>query len=561
MEKSVEDCLNIDLNRFTVFVFSPELTNGLAYDFIGKYKNTPNYIDDENSAKRVIDTIFSVIEKYIQPIVNIVAPFCSAAIDTPVILNNDNYLFYSTQLLTSQEHKAIGLNKLNPIILSKKNLSIKFINKLANIFYNSPLKPTIIILENNNYLDITENYKNFPTNTLIKHIDNSLNITESIIFNEGVENYNEFINCIADRCFDTCANTNYRLLINNEFNDNIIKKYTTELFQIHTNLLYDRKEIVENELAQIIEELNTLLNEQNTNNTYVKFYLCIALINETFCNDYGGNNITTALEISNELNNAVLKAHIDRYCDFLPNISLDEKNKKFIEAENIFNNNRMFDHAFYCRNNKYVDSFSSNNIDCNKFQTLVTEAKSKVPGMCGLVHIINNAGVAFLYERKYYDAIDCFNDGISRITNNDRMVQKSALEINKIIAEFCISHQIQKDEFVRIMDEINSNIDKKLYFIKARYYMNLVSMAYQYDSKFGNYLLNEYDIVDLVNKCILQNKIGAIQLQNQIKFLEYYIDFPKEKFSILSTTYPLQGKRMEFILTKGLNPFHFKTWL
>ena len=169
----------------------------------------------------------------------------------------------------------------------------------------------------------------------------------------------------------------------------------------------------------------------------------------------------------------------------------------------------MFDHAFYCRNNNYVDSFSSNNIDCNKFQTLVTEAKSKVPGMCGLVHIINNAGVAFLYERKYCDAIDCFNDGISRITNNDRMVQKSALEVNKIIAEFCISHQIQKDEFIRIMDEINSNIDKKLYFIKARYYMNLISMAYQCDNKFGNYLLNEYNIVDLVNKCILQNKIRS----------------------------------------------------
>lgn len=91
--------------------------------------------------------------------------------------------------------------------------------------------------------------------------------------------------------------------------------------------MYDRKEIVENELTQIIEELNTLLNEQNTDDTYIKFYLCIALINKTFCNDYGGNNITTALEISNELNNTILKAHIDRYCDFLPNISLEEKKK------------------------------------------------------------------------------------------------------------------------------------------------------------------------------------------------------------------------------------------
>lgn len=561
-EGNIEDYLEVDLNRFTVFVFSPDLTNGLAREYIEKYKNTPSYIDNKNSAKRFIDNIFNIIESYIQPIANVIAPFFSVSSGTPVIYNNFDYMYYSTKLLTTQDHKAANLDRIDPIILAKKNLSINFLNKLSNIFYSSPLKPKIIILENNDSIIISEQYKNFPTNTLIKYIDNSLNVTESVIINKGADNYDTFINCMADRCFDTCANTDIKLLINNDiFNKNIINKYTAPLLKIHTNLLYDRKEIIKSELSEIINDLEIQLINPCEDEILIKFYLCMALINRVFCNDYGGNDISKAFELSNELDNEILKSHINRYCDFLPDISCFEKHNKFKEAEKIFNNNKMLDHAFYCRNNDFVDLFSTNKVDSTKFTNLVHEAENTVPGMCGLIHIINNAGVALLYERKYYDAIDLFDDGIKRITNSDRIVQKCALKINKMIAEFCISCKSPKEEFICIMNEIKYNIDKNLYFIKARYYMNLVSLAFQHNNSFGIYLIKEYDVANLVNKCIEENKIGALQLQFQLKFLEYYSGFPKELFKIDSSITSCSGKRMEFICTRGLNPFHFKTWL
>lgn len=560
--KSIEDCLEVDLNRFTVFVFSPDLTNGLAREYIENHKNTPSYIDNKNSAKRFIDNIFNIIENYIQPIANIIAPFFSVSSGTPVIYNSYDYIYYSTQLLTTQDHKAASLDRIDPIILVKKNLSANFLNKLSNIFYSSPLKPKIIILENNDSIIISEQYKNFPTNTLIKYIDNSLNVTESVIINKGADNYDTFINCMADRCFDTCASTDIKLLINKDiFNENIINKYTVPLLKIHTNLLYDRKEIIKNELTGIINDLEKQLIKPDKDEILIKSYLCMALINRVFCNDYGGNDICKAFELSNDLDNEILKSHINRYCDFLPNISPVEKSNQFKAAEKTFKNNKMLDHAFYCRNNNFVDSFSTNKVDSTKFTNLVHEAKKSVPGMCGLIHIINNAGVALLYERKYYDAINLFDDGISRITNIDRIVQKCALKINKMIAEFCISCQSPKKEFICIMNEIKYYIDKNLYFIKARYYMNLVSMAFQYDKSFGIYLIKEYDVANLVNKCIKENKIGALQLQYQLKFLEYYSGFPKELFEVASSITSCSGKRMEFICTKGLNPFHFKTWL
>lgn len=560
--KRFEDCLKVDLDKFTVFVLSPELTNGLAREYIEKYKNTASYIDNKYSAKKLIDKIFNIIESYIQPIANVVSTFLNVSTGTPIINNYNSCINYSIPLLTTQDHKAADLDKINPIILAKKNLSIKFLNKLANIFCNSPLKPKIIILENNNSFNISDNYKNFPTNTLIKYIDNSLNIKESVVINEGADSYNTFFYCIADRCFDTCANTNINLLVNNDvFNESIIKKYTAPLLKIHTNLLYDRKEIIKDELTEIIDNLNEQLLVTNKDIQLVKFYLCIALINRVFCNDYGGNDINEALEISDDLDNIILKAHINRYCDFLPNISSKEKCSKFEEAEKIFIDNKMFDHALYCRNNNYVDAFSTNQIDSSKFRTLVSEAENKVPGMCGLVHMINNEGVALLYEGKYLDAINCFNDGISRINSSERIVQKLAMKINKIISEFCLTGQMEKENFIYTMNEIKNKMDKNLYFIKARYYMNLVSVSFQCDTKFGNYLVNEYKIIDLVNMCIRENKIGAFQLQNQIKFLEYYPGFPKDLFIKSNTMTPIYGKRMEFICTKGLNPFHFKTWL
>lgn len=560
--KSIEDCLEVDLNRFTVFVFSTDLTNGEAREYIQKYKDTPSYIDTMNSARRFIDNIFYIIESYIQPIANIIAPFFSVLSGTPVVYNNYDYMFYSTQLLTAQDHKAASLDKIDPIILVRKNLSINFLNKLANIFYRSPLKPKIIILENNDSLIISEQYKNFPTNTLIKYIDNSLNTTETVIINEGADSYESFINCMADRCFDTCANTDIKLLINEDyFGENIINRYTAPLLRIHTNLLYDRKEIIKNELTEIIDDLETQLIKPDKDEILIKFYLCMALINRVFCNDDGGNDINKALELSNDLDNEILKSHINRYCDFMPNISYIEKRDKFEKAEKIFKNNKMLDHAFYCRNNNLVDSFSTNRVDSDKFTNLVCEAEQTVPGMCGLIHIINNAGVALLYENNYYGAIDLFDYGIKIIGNSDRIVQKCALKINKMIAKSCMRYKSPKEEFISVMNEIKYNVDVNLYFIKARYYMNLVSLAFQQNNLFGNFLIREYDVANLVNKCIKENKIGAIQLQTQLRFLEYYPGFPKELFESYNSTISYSGKRIEFICTKGLNPFHFKTWL
>ena len=91
--------------------------------------------------------------------------------------------------------------------------------------------------------------------------------------------------------------------------------------------------------------------------------------------------------------------------------------------------------------------------------------------------------------------------------------------------------------------------------------MNLVSIAFSQNPDFGKELLFKNNIVKNTNDCIKNNKTGSTQLQLQLEFLSKYNNFPIEMFYKQRINYAIGGKREVFITQKGVNPFHFKTWL
>lgn len=557
---NIEYLLKSNPNKFTVFVFSNSFSNSFGKDYLRKYIDTEHFINTNEKMVFNINKVFSVIEKSITAVKTLVDFMSDLSNKTPItILKNPEVIINIVKLFTVQEHKAAKLVNISPIIISAKDIDKRYIKKFINIFQDSVLKPTIIIADDKDVME-ESGYSLFPEHTVIKYIHSSLKSTEYTVLDPGVENTSDFINSFSDRCFNSCANTENKVLFS-EFKqkDEIITNYTNPILRIHTNLLQDKKENVKDEIDSLINDLSSIEYNEKTE-ICRKLYLCILLICRVFCRDNGKKDMQEALALANELNNDVLKAHVFRYADFLP-VSKTEKEEMFNQSVKIFSTFSMPDHSIYAENNKLVDQFFTNYVDTDQFKNNSVTAQEQAPGMCGMAHILNNTGVAFLYNGKYSEAIEYFNDGLLYSSSQSRIVQYLALLTNRIIARKCMLETIAEDELLLLSNQINDGMENRLSFISARYQMNLVSIAFSQNPDFGKELLFKNNIAKNTNDCIKNNKTGSTQLQLQLEFLSKYNNFPIEMFYKQRINYAIGGKREVFITQKGVNPFHFKTWL
>lgn len=559
----IEKIFMQDDNRFTLFVVEQRFVVGRGYEYFHPYLNTYHIIDSDEQIKKIFSKAIETIGKNVAPLEKLVKIILSGFSG----MNIAEAITSLCKLYTVNEHQLAGPGVIDPIILQEGKISKKAIAHIVSINKDSILRPTIIVLlQDNDFERAKKLLSECPDGINVKMVWNSGKEENYKVINCGTDNIVSFIDSFSKQCFSTCSKTNREILLNREWSENsLVKTYSPRLFKYRSSLLVDQKDIIREELYDFIAEISSLHSSNSDDEKIIRSFECISKLFKVFCNDYGGTDIVDAAQIAKDINHELLLAHVYRYAEFLPNCSLTEKLELYQKGYHIFRKNSMEDHAIYCKNNMLVEQFYSNHVVPEEFREMQIEAVNNVPGMVGLSHIFNNVGVAYLYCGQASIAIDFFNRGLEYAHNQDRLVQYLALESNKMIAE-CYSFCKIEDTRIRfllrrIFDGMGT---KQLPFLAADYVLNVLAVAYRQNIDFGYELIHVYPILQLFQVAFDKSIINAGERLLQMQYLstKYGDKFPLLKECTLPKAHNKPcGKRMEFILNYGLNPFDFETWL
>ena len=334
MDYNVQALFRDHINQFTIYIVEQKFAVGKGHDYFKQYIGEPNYIDSEYMAKNLILKIHQWIDKKIPSVAELIK-LCFEGYSTTGILD---IVVALTKLFSTQEHQV-------------------------NLHKDSITRPAIIIvLKDNNFDRAKSLLSGSPDGIYIKFIRNNGNCELYKVINKGAENVQDFITSFSQQCFNTCSNTKHEILLNQEWaGDSKVRNYAPRLLKYRANLLCDEKNDIRLELSQCISALENELNVKNALSDHdtmlIKNFLCIAKLYRVFCNDYGGNDISQALELSSELKNEILKANVYKYAYFFKGKSIAEQNKCLQDAYQIFTKNNMFDNAIYCKNNELIRQF------------------------------------------------------------------------------------------------------------------------------------------------------------------------------------------------------------
>lgn len=550
---------------FTIYVVEQRFAVGRGYDYLHSFLNTSNYITTDEQIKSRFARIIKNIEKSVAPVSSLLTLF-SASLP---ITNISEAITALCKLFTVHEHQAAGPDVIDPIIMEEGKITKRMLTKLVNINKDSIIAPAIIIiLKDNDFERAKQLLSECPDGINIKMIRNS---GEEIIYrviNCGANSITEFIESFSEQCYSTCSKTKRDLLLNTEWaNDPIVSKYSPSLFQIRSALLFDQKEEIRDPLSSVIAGLMVESPISAREHDIVKCILCVARLFSVFCNDSGGEDISESYTLARDLDNEVLLAHVYRYAEFLPGCSENEKVDLYDKGYQIFKKNRMADHAIYCKNNKLIHQFYSTSVYPEAFREMQEEAVNSVPGMVGLSHIYNNVGVAYLYCGDATTAVDYFNHGLDYAKYQDRIVQRLALKSNEMIARSYSFNIVNEQEMLILLRQLFDGMGlNRLPFLSADFVLNVLSVAYHQNTRLGQELINQFPISDLINRAFASNTMGSGERLLQMQYLASHYG---EAFPLLNQCnilpHPLltnpSGKKKEFILRYGYNPFEFNTWL
>lgn len=559
----IEEIFRPDTDTFTVFIVEQRFAVGRGHKYFNSYINTVNYVDSNAKVLKYLSNVLEEIEKRIAPVSKLIKWFTGGF----SMANISEVVSSLCKIFTVHEHQAVGPNIIDPIILQEDKITKRILSRIINLNKDSILRPSIIIiLKDNDFERAKLLLSECPDGINIKMIRNSGEETNYKNINCGAENIDSFINSFSEQCYSTCSKTKTQILLNSEWSNNqIVSMYAPALLKFRTSLLLDQKEEISSDLSKLINDLSNVEVLSNSDEQIIKSIECVAKLFRIFCNDHGGKDIIDAHNLALNLNNDILLAQVYRYAEFLPDCTVQRKEELYQKGYNIFKNNRMEDHAIYCKNNLLVHQFYSDKIHPEEFKDLQEEAVNNVPGMVGLSHIYNNVGIAYLYHGHSQTAIEFFLKGLDYAKYQDRIVQNLALESNKMIAEsysFCIIDENKIRLLMRrIFDGMGLN---KLPFLAADFVLNVLSVAYRQNVQLGLELISSYPVIDLINKSFAMNYMGSGERLLQMQYLS---DKYNDKFNLLNLcTFPpkttqTSGKKMEFILRYGFNLFEFNTWL
>ncbi len=559
----IEKIFYNDTSTFTIFVVEQRFVVGRGHEYFNKFINTEHFFDSEKKIKCFYKKTIDKIQESVTP----VSKSISNIITGNYIVSIAEIITSLCKLFTVTEHQAAGPNIVDPIIIQEGEVTKKSLTKLINIHKNSILRPAIIILlRDNNFERAKELLSECPNGINIKMIRNSGEEITYKVINCGAKDINSFIDSYSEQCYSTCSNTKLEILSNSEWVDNpVVSEFSPVLFRYRSNLLMDEKEEISLELDKTLYSITQYIPNNEKDEILIRNMECVARLYKVFCNDYGGFDIVKAKELATDLNNDILLAQVYKCADLIPGCSQDEKMVLYNKSYDIFKKNNMEDHAIYCKNNMLIEQFYSEKVSIEQFREMSIEAINNVPGMVGLSHIFNNVGVAYLYCGLSDEAIEIFNKGLEYARFQNRTVQKLALESNKLIAEcysFCNIDENRIRFLVRqIFDGMGTN---KLPFLSADYLLNILSVAYHKNPLLGYELINTYPVKELIDASFSRNLLCASERILQMQYLaaKYSGKFPLLNIcNVPQIPNIARGKRKEFILRYGLNPFDFSTWM
>lgn len=559
-EEDVREFFNDHYECFTIYVVEKAFANGRGREYFKSFLGKENYINTDSDIKKAIEKILTWTQKHIPQIASII---------TNILLKNFNYAGIKeivtdfSQLFSVEIHQAAGPYVIDPIIIQEGKVSKKSLSKLVSMQKESFLMPAIIIiLQDNDFDRAKELLSKCPHGTNAKFIRNSGKSTNYKIINIGADDVEDFFDAFSSQCFSTCAETRRDILYNNELSENnIIKKYTPLMFQIRSNLLFDRKNVVRKDIDDLINSLHLEIHQNKENAQIILFLTCILKIFRVYCNDYGGEDIADSMNISNGIGNELLNAYVWKYAGFINDIKTQDKIELLSKAERIFINNNIKDQAAYCHNNILVNQFYTDTVNAWEFKELQKSASYDVPGLVGMSYLYNNTGVSLLYTGEPEEAIDYFERGLPYA--RERAVQKFGLETNILIAKDYLSKQIDETEIrvliKRLFDSLGT---EEVPFLTANYVANIMSIAAKSSVSLANDLLRQYPIELLFSKSLNPSMFGCCSLYHQIFMLkEQYSNLElklKQQNSIKSLS---NNRRTKFLKNNMCNPTIYNTWL
>ena len=84
-------------------------------------------------------------------------------------------------------------------------------------------------------------------------------------------------------------------MLNKEWSENsTIKLYSPSIFKIRTNLLYDEKDEVRNDINMLISDIEGKSGNNTETTILIRSFECMLRLFRVFCNDYGGIDLSTS---------------------------------------------------------------------------------------------------------------------------------------------------------------------------------------------------------------------------------------------------------------------------
>lgn len=556
--EDISELFNEHAESFTIYVVEQSFAVGQGHEYFKQFQNTEHFIKTDSQLKKGIRRILAYIQVHIPDAAELIK-ICFSTNMTEKQSGIVEAIVILSKLFTLTQHQAVGPKIIDPIIIEENKISPRYLSQLVALHIDSILCPAIIIILRDNNFDRAKDLLSYcPNGINAKLIHNGGKSEIYKVINTGADDVEGFIDLYGKQCFSTCSCTSRQIITNKQWNEvDLVHRYAPMMLQIRSSLILDDKSTA---VSQSIDELLTQVPSEVDDERLIKTFMLITKLYRIYCNDHGGKDIIEALQIANDLDIDLLKAHVYRYASLLPNITEAEGNDLLVKAENIFSNNKVLDHALNCRNNRLISQFYTDRIRTEDFFDLQSQAIADVPGMVGISMILNNTGVAYLYKRDLDDAIYYFNKGLDYAKH--RMVQKIGLKNNILIAKSCKYQELAEKEILLQMDLITHNLSENyLPFIAANYMVNLLVIAKRSHLDISDFLLKRYPCQKMVNAAF-KSMLGSGSLFAQLMFINnHYPDINIEIPKPISTVSHLSGEREAFIIQEGLNPIIFNIWV
>ena len=558
MDIQIEDRFDPNKTGASVNIVTNIFRYKYCTDFLNQYLGTKNYISSGNAIKNFFYRLMYKIQGNQQRIYDNIKE-----LDNCKNLKRSILIKVVAGLIQIIPRLVVGPKILDPIIIEVNENTIPYIHKVVENYISSPIRPIIVLLLSDNYdnQSIEAILKKFPVNLKVAiHDDIGETNVISVLNNSGAGNIDEFIDAYTSQCYNTCGNTNHKIILNDSAGSDLIK-ISNLMVRCHSALLIDNKEIAQRDIAVI----NSVLQENTLSEDIKMFFDCINSLNNVYATDFGGNSIVKALNISKQLNNNLLKAYVNRYAHFIPNTTYEEKTELLYEAAKAFNKSKIYDHEFYCRNNALTYAFYTDNLEISKYTDLLADAINNTPGLAGLSILYNNAGTAELYNRSPENALKNFKIGLDYATSLNRPAQRIGLIGNIAITESLLGVKYTTEYFINCANDIiNMPNTKNLPFIQINGLMNLMSAALYQNNKDAVKIIREnFKFKSILSKALNSKNMGTGSLIKQMNILSKksngIIDF-SEFVKPAKTTY-INGLRADYISEHGFNPAIGNAWL